>query len=237
MVSLKTRSSEEEIMDDFSQSGEVIKQTLKELDRINTLLGGNQVSTNGLKKLLSKEKGNSFHIADLGCGGGDLMVEMSKWGQKNGYDLSFTGIDANASIIDYARGNTKSYSNIDYKDLNIFSAEFKSMKFDVVHCSLFTHHFTDEQLSILIKQLLTQSKIGIVINDLHRHTISYYFTKWVISALSKSEMVRYDSIVSVARSFKRKELLSILEKAEARNFSLTWKWAYRWQLVIFGDSQ
>lgn len=237
MISLKTRSSEEEIMDDFSQSGEVIKQTLKELDRINTLLGGNQVSTNGLKKLLSKEKGNSFYIADLGCGGGDLMVEMSKWGNKNGYNLSFTGIDANASIVDYARENTKSYSNIDYKDLNIFSPEFKKMKFDVVHCSLFTHHFTDEQLSILIKQLLTQSKIGIVINDLHRHTISYYFTKWVISALSKSEMVRYDSIVSVARSFKRKELLSILEKAETRHFSLTWKWAYRWQLVIFGDSQ
>ncbi|MEQ6118584.1 methyltransferase domain-containing protein [Reichenbachiella sp. MALMAid0571] len=234
MVSLKTRSSEEEIMDDFSQSGEVIKQTLKELDRINTLLGGNQVSTSGLKKLLSKEKSKIFHIADLGCGGGDLMVEMSKWGKKNGYDLSFTGIDANTSIIDYARENTKSYRNINYKDLNIFSSEFKEMKFDVVHCSLFTHHFTDEQLSILIKQLLTQSKAGIVINDLHRHIISYYFTRWVISALSKSEMVRYDSIVSVARSFKRKELLSILEKAEVSNFSLTWKWAYRWQLIIFG---
>ena len=78
-----------------------------------------------------------------------------------------------------------------------------------------------------------QVRVGIVVNDLHRHLVSYYFTKWIIRSLSKSEMVRYDSVVSVARSFKRKELIDILSQAGIHHYQLTWRWAYRWELVIF----
>lgn len=233
MIDLTSRSSDSEIMDDFSKSGEVIQQTLIELDKINTLLGGNQVSKYGLKKLLSQAEGTKFHIADLGCGGGDVMMYLTEWARQNGYELGFSGIDANPAIIEYARQNSDAFENIKYFDLNIFSPEFKALKFDVVHCSLFAHHFTSDELASLLRQLLEQSKVGIVINDLHRHHISYYFTKWVIRALSKSEMVRYDSVLSVARSFKRKEIISILDRAGITRYSLQWKWAFRWQLVIF----
>lgn len=233
MINLSHRSSDIEIMDDFTQSGEVIKQTLKELERINTLLGGNQVSKNGLKKLLSHVEGTKFHVADLGCGGGDVMMYLSQWANRSGYEINFSGVDANPAIIQYARQNTRSFENIQYYDLNIFSPEFKKLRFDIVHCSLFVHHFTSDELANLFRQLLDQSEVGIVVNDLHRHYISYYFTKWVIRALSKSEMVRYDSVLSIARSFRRKEIISILDQAGITRYSLQWKWAFRWQLVIF----
>jgi hypothetical protein len=48
---LKNRSYEEELMDDLEASGEVITQTLKELETINKWLGGNYVTTNGLDQL------------------------------------------------------------------------------------------------------------------------------------------------------------------------------------------
>ena len=38
-MNLKQRSNEEELMDDLDASGEVINQTLKELEVINRLLG------------------------------------------------------------------------------------------------------------------------------------------------------------------------------------------------------
>ncbi|MFY0650883.1 MAG: methyltransferase domain-containing protein [Cyclobacteriaceae bacterium] len=232
MVDLKTRAHTPEIMDDFSQSGAVVSQTLQELERINRLLGGNNVSSAGLKRLLPAKSTNTIHIADLGCGGGDTMIYLSKWGEKNEYHLSFTGIDANPSIIEYAKSHSQEYSNIDYQKVDIMSEKFSKMQFDIVHCSLFTHHFTDDELITLFKKLLQQCTIGIIINDLHRHMISYYFTKWIIRALSKSSMVRYDSVVSITRSFKRKELESILKSAGITNYQLKWKWAYRWQLVI-----
>jgi 2-polyprenyl-3-methyl-5-hydroxy-6-metoxy-1,4-benzoquinol methylase len=233
MINLGIRSSEKEIMDDFFQSGETIDQTLRELERINALLGGNYVSSDGIKKLLKVREEKEYHIADLGCGGGDMMMYLSKWGERNGYDLKFSGIDANSAIVDFAQENSKTFQNIKYYPLNIFSPEFKSMNPDIIHCSLFTHHFTDEELVPLLQQLLNQSTLGLVINDLHRHTVSYYFTKWIIRTLSKSSMVRYDSVLSIRRSFKRKELEEILKKAKITNYFLKWKWAFRWQLVIY----
>ncbi|MDP4679961.1 MAG: methyltransferase domain-containing protein [Cyclobacteriaceae bacterium] len=233
MINLKHRSSQKEIMDDFSQSGETMSQTLRELARINTLLGGNYVSTDGIDQLLLGRKEKKYHITDLGCGGGDMMVYLSNWGKRNDLKLEFSGIDANAAIIDFAKQNTSLYENIEYHNLNIFSIEFKAMTIDVVHCSLFTHHFEDDELVTLLRQLLAQARIGLVINDLHRHHISYYFTKWIIRSLSKSSMVRYDSVVSIMRSFKRNELMSILKRAGITNYSLKWKWAFRWQLVIY----
>ena len=232
MIDLTYRSNQSEIMDDFSQSGEVINQTLKELDSINTLLGGNAVSISGINQLLTNQSSNEFRIADIGCGGGDLMVQINDWAVKKKLKLNFLGVDANPSIIEYASTNTSEFKNIQYADLNIFSEAFKEMKFDVVHCSLFAHHFSQDELIRLLKQLMSQVKVGIVINDLHRHWISYFFTKWIIRTLSKSEMVRYDSVVSVARSFKKKDLLEVLDEAGISNYSLNWKWAFRWQLVI-----
>jgi hypothetical protein len=46
-------------------------------------------------------------------------------------------------------------------------------------------------------------------------------------------MVKYDAPMSVQRAFKRNELVLILEKAGIENYELKWKWAFRWQLVIF----
>ncbi|MFT7031667.1 MAG: 2-polyprenyl-3-methyl-5-hydroxy-6-metoxy-1,4-benzoquinol methylase [Cyclobacteriaceae bacterium] len=233
MINLDIRSSEKEIMDDFSQSGETIDQTLRELERVNALLGGNYVSTGGIGKLLSGQMAKEYHIADLGCGGGDMMMFLSKWGERNGHNLKFSGIDANPAIVDFAQKNTNTFKNIKYYPLNIFSAEFRSLNLDIIHCSLFTHHFTEEELIPLFQQLLNQSNLGLIINDLHRHTVSYYFTKWIIRTLSKSSMVRYDSVLSIRRSFKRKELEEILKKAGITNYSLKWRWAFRWQLVVY----
>ena len=80
-MSFKNRSYEEELMDDLDSSGAVIEQTLKELEVINRLLGGNQVTTNGLE-LLTKERNDTIVIADLGCGGGDILKLVAKWATK-----------------------------------------------------------------------------------------------------------------------------------------------------------
>ncbi|MFN7490265.1 MAG: hypothetical protein ACK5QK_11105 [Chryseotalea sp.] len=52
MVNLKNRSAEIEIMDDLACEGPVVDQTLRELETINTLLGGNYVTLNGIDELI-----------------------------------------------------------------------------------------------------------------------------------------------------------------------------------------
>jgi len=234
---LKNRSQEEEIMDDFNCDGQVVDQTLKELHLINTYLGGNKISIDGIHKLIKKKSCDKYSIIDLGCGGGDTLLLFDKWAQNKSLDLKLTGVDANEYIISYARENTLKTDRVVYLNEDIFSQEFKNRSFDIAHGSLFFHHFDKDSIVTLLSQLYTQVNIGIVINDLHRHPVSYYFTKWVLTLWSSSEMVKYDSVLSVARSFTRKELKAYLSQAGVNNYTLKWRWAFRWELVIWKNDQ
>lgn len=230
---LNQRSLKEEIMDDFFSQGEVVDQTLREIHQINAYLGGDQLSLNGVKKLISKFPQPKYKVVDLGCGGGDTLKLFARWARKKNVDVELTGIDANAYIIDYAQKNCKKYRNIDLISENVMGDEFRDRSFDIAHASLFMHHFQEEEIIELLAQLYDQVRIGIVINDLHRHWVSYLFTKHLITQWSKSEMVKYDSVVSVERSFVREELEKYLRLAGIKNYSLKWKWAYRWELIIW----
>ena len=230
---LKERSYEEELMDDLESSGEVIDQTLRELEIINRLLGGNYVTTNGIQKLLkSKSQSQKLVIADLGCGGGDIMKLIAHWANKQGLEVELIGFDANPHIIDYANNNCQGIENIHFEVQDIFSDGFKQRKFDIICCTLFTHHFTDEQLIRIFHQFKSQAILGTVINDLHRHGFAYYAIKLLTKGFSKSPMVQYDAPLSVARAFRRKDLEKIMEKAEINEYSLKWMWAFRWQLLF-----
>ncbi len=227
---LETRSDEQEIMDDLNISGPVIAQTLKELNTINRTLGGNQISLSAFKHLTKNQK--EITLADLGCGGGDIMAEMARWANRAGKSAAFVGIDANPHIIAYAKENTSEYSEIDYEPLNIFTDEFRNKSYDIIHCCLFLHHFSTAQLIDLFKRFKRQARIGVIINDLHRHALAYRSIQLLTRIFSKSEMVRNDAAVSVARGFKKSELIHILKEAEISNFDLQWKWAFRWKLTF-----
>ncbi len=232
MVDLSERSSTEEIMDDLASSGPVINQTLQELETINTLLGGNYVTLNGLDRLINGRSFNQkLRIADLGCGGGDILRLISHWFEKKIINAELIGFDANPHIIDFAQKHTHQ-KNISYQAINIFSDDFKTQKFDIVVSTLFFHHFTSEELARFLNQLRKQANIGIVINDLHRHWFAYYSIKWLTALFSRSPMVKNDAPLSVARSFRRKDWIEILEKAGIENYTMRWMWAFRWQIII-----
>lgn len=225
MMSLRTRSAELEIMDDLDCHGEVVDQTLRELEVINRLLGGDDVTIDGVRKIAKGHKDVS--IADYGCGGGDLAMKIIQ--SMPDLKVKIEGIDANPHIIDFARENCKKFKDITFRVLDVFS---NKTRYDIIVATLFIHHFTDEQLVTLFKSMKEHSRLGVVINDIHRHPFSYFSIKWLTALFSKSAMVKFDAPLSVRRAFKRNELIDVLRKADIDSYVLTWKWAFRWQLVI-----
>lgn len=227
---LEHRSEEQEIMDDLTISGHVVDQTLRELNTINKRLGGNRISVSAFKQMSNGKEG--ITLADLGCGGGDVMVEMARWAQRKKLNATFIGVDANKNIVAYAKKNTESFSEIKYSTLNILSDEFKKQSFDIIHCCLFIHHFTTKELISLFRQFRDQARVGVIINDLHRHPLAFWSIAILTSLFSKSIMVKNDASVSVSRGFKRHELKSILKEAGIEKYRLIWKWAFRWELTF-----
>jgi hypothetical protein len=48
---------------------------------------------------------------------------------------------------------------------------------------------------------------------------------------SKSDLVKNDAPVSVLRGFKKMEWKNLLQKAGINNYSVKWKWAFRFLIV------
>ena len=118
LVDTSNRSSEMEIMDDFTMEGVLFRDTLDKLKTINRFLGGNSVTINGIKKLLKNQsKNKTITIIDLGCGNGDMLRYVSKFGRKNNYSFKLIGIDANYAAIEYAKELSKEYTEIYFKKM------------------------------------------------------------------------------------------------------------------------
>ncbi len=231
----KNRSYQKELLDAEHIPKQLLWQNLKELEFINTYLGGHQITRNALQHLLSffKQK-STVTVADIGCGGGDSLKALHHWFDSKKIKAQIIGIDLKPDCIEYATNNCKDIGQIlllcdDFR--NVFSTH---QKIDIVHASLFCHHFTEKEIIDFIKICKAFGAI-FIINDLERNAIAYFSIQWLTKLFSRSPLVKHDAPLSVLRGFKKTEWKAILAEAQINNYSLKNKWAFRHQLIIYPD--
>lgn len=231
LVSTKYRSTAPEIMDSFELQGKGLEKTLKDLERINRLLGGNRVTIRGIEKLNFSGNGK-LRIADIGCGSGAMLREITKWGRRQHLKLELVGIDANPYTIKIAKELSKDFPEISFRTQNIFSGEFKKSNFDIISCSLTMHHFNKTEIKKLLSILKKQTNLGIVINDLHRSKRAYYLFQLFCFFIVKNNIAKKDGLISILRGFKQEELYELSEELALQNQQIKWCWAFRFQWII-----
>jgi 2-polyprenyl-3-methyl-5-hydroxy-6-metoxy-1,4-benzoquinol methylase len=232
-INLTKRSYISELMDDPEVPQKLLYRNLHELDLFNRILGGHSLTLAGIKNIIT-DKTKIYHIADLGCGSGDAMKHMAKWAREKGYKIKFIGVDKSELVINYLKVHCKEYPEItgvacDYRDF--LSSD---ISIDIIHCSLFCHHLTDNELEELFLLIKLHARTGFVINDLERNILAYYSAKIFIPLLFGSNLARNDGPLSVLRAFKIKELKTLLEKAQIKNFSIYRRYGYR--LILIGQN-
>lgn len=227
------RSYQAELLDADDIPQELLFQNLRELDIVNHYLGGHQITFAGLKKLLPKNtiksSDKTIYIVDIGCGSGDTLVQIAKWAKKQGISVQLIGVDLKADVIIYAKEHCKDYDNIqfietDYRDIEKHLPQIP----DIFICSLFCHHLTEQQLFPLLQFMQAKSRIGFIINDLHRNILAYFGIKLLTILGNGSILVRNDAPLSVWRGFHKTELVEILQEAKITNFEVQWQWAFRY---------
>lgn len=228
---LAERSYQKELLDDDEIPFVDIQQNMKELNFINSWLGGHRITLSGLKQLLHGRTGTvSVHICEIGCGGGDNLRVLQQWCKKNGITAFFTGIDKKQACIDFAK------ATLPDKTYNWLVSDFAEVDFgqdkpDIVFSSLFCHHFTNAELAPMMRWMQQNSRMGFFINDLHRNLLAYYSIKWLSNWFSKSYLVKNDAPLSVKRGFTKKDWQAIMQGAEIQQYVIQWKWAFRWLII------
>jgi len=233
MPDFSKRSYRKELLDRDDVPFEDIKRNMKELDFINTYLGGHQITITGLQLILRKITAQEIIICEIGCGGGDNLSAIRKWCSKNHIRATLIGIDINPNCIAYAKSR-KENEGIEFITSDYRSVTFKK-KPDILFSSLFCHHFTDEELQKQFNWMKENAQLGFFVNDLHRHFLAYYSIKLLSSIFSKSYLVKNDAPLSVLRGFSKKELLSITSQSNTLASQLQWKWAFRWLLIFYHE--
>jgi len=205
-----------------------IKRNLYELSIINQKLGGHAITLDGFFRLANKQ--NQIQVCEVGCGGGDNLKAIEKKAKKLFPGLSFTGIDINADCIQVAE-------NINWeKPARFLVNDYKKVHFeskpDIIFCSLFCHHFKENEIIDMFRWMSKNAGSGFFINDLHRHPLAYHSIRLLTSLFSRSYLVKNDAPLSVLRGFKKKELVVLLNKAGISNYTIRWKWAFRWLVIV-----
>ena len=228
MIDLRLRSYTKELMDNDQIPFADMAVTLKELNIINTRLGGHAITIDGLKQFMVRDQ--TIIVCEIGCGGGDNLNAIYKYCKRHGINVRFIGIDMNAECINFAK---QAYPGLPCEWIcsDYVKVDFSGRKPDIIFSSLFCHHFTDDQLVFMLQWLQQNSSRGFFINDLHRHWLAYYLIKYITRFFSRSYLVKNDACLSVSRGFKRSDWQRLLQEARLKDYTLSWRWAFRWLLV------
>lgn len=259
---LSKRSEQPELLDEINIPKQDLYQNLKEFEIINQWLGHKTALINALDKVCEGYKiptGQEILIADLGCGGGDLLRATRVWATKQNLKCSLFGLDVNPDILDYAVAGTigrkdgkdqasiqgqaqaqtqaRAQDQINYILCDVQDPKLLEYRFDIVCLNNVCHHFSDDMLVNLLKQLQSQTRLAIIINDLHRHWIPYYAIKLIVKLFRMSHLACYDGPLSVLKAFKKHELEQFILQSGATNFDIQWKWPFRWQVIIWNKTE
>ncbi|WP_207491810.1 methyltransferase domain-containing protein [Aridibaculum aurantiacum] len=226
-MSFSSRSPLKELLDADNIPFADIKQNMKELNFINTYLGGHSITISGFKKLAAGKK--QVSVCEIGCGGGDNLIAIQNYALKKGVNVNLIGIDLKEECIAYARTSGRLPASAE-----LFVSDYRSVNFqekpDIIFSSLFCHHFNEGELQEQFAWMSKNSRLGFFVNDLQRHPLAYYSIKGLTALFSSSYLVKHDAPLSVLRGFKKNELLRLCKNAQTLPVHLKWRWAFRYLL-------
>jgi SAM-dependent methyltransferase len=179
------------------------RASLSDLVRINRWWGGHST----LRSLLRDNvpDGQPFSVLDVGAASGDMGACIRQW-----YPA------AKVTSLDYVESHLRA-SRGDKVAGDAFRLPFGPGSFDYVFCSLFLHHFDDEKVVELLRDFGAVARKAVLVIDLERNPIPYYFIAWSRPLLGWDPVTVHDGSISVEAAFRRSELEDLARKAGLRN--------------------
>jgi 2-polyprenyl-3-methyl-5-hydroxy-6-metoxy-1,4-benzoquinol methylase len=226
------RSTQPEILDlgPNSFTKEEYDQCLKILDKVGRWLGGDRATLHYFSKM--SEKPSS--VLDVGCGGGHFAIRLAK----NYPETQVLGIDINPYAIEFAKSQLAAMqrppSNVTFELKSAGELDEAEKCFDVVLACLMCHHFSDSELVSFIQQASLIARKKVIINDLQRSYFAWLAFKWISPILFSNRVAIHDGLLSIRKSFTRKEWKNYLMQAgiDPSRYTIKWHWAFRWVVEI-----
>lgn len=201
MHCLSGRVIKPEILDTLP--AEQARASLADLVRINRHWGGHST----LRQLLRETvpPADAFSLLDVGAASGDMGNCIREWYP----NARVVSLDFIATHLARCPGERVIG--------DAFRLPVRENSFDFVFCSLFLHHFTDDQVVELLAGFGRAARRAVLVIDLERNPIAYYFLPWTRWLFGWDPVTVYDGAISVEAAFRRRELEALARRAGLAN--------------------
>ena len=229
----RRRSYEPEHIDLGDYTSEEYEGCMVELRRVNRWLGDRRALRRSVLAEIEREALGEFSLLDVGAGTGELLRETARWSRERGVKARLVGLELNERSAEGLSEESREFPEVSAVRADALRMPFASGAFDYVMCSLFTHHFRDESVVDLLREMSRVARRRVYVIDLHRHPIAYYFYTTVGRLFLHNRLVREDGALSILRAFVPRELKSLAERAGLTKATVEKRFPYR--LVLSGE--
>lgn len=210
-----------EILDDPATEPALRLRSQRDVSRSNTLLGGTRAMLAELARLLPSLKASAT-LLDVGTGLADVPRAARKLARERGVALVALGVDHAEPLSRETARTLEGTACGDARRL-----PFADASVDVVTCSQLLHHFEEEDIHAVLRELDRVASGWVVVSDLRRSWLAacgFWLLSW---PLGFHRVTRHDGFLSVLRGFTADELARHVRVATGRRAEVRRHLGYR----------
>jgi len=210
---LSERHHQNEIMDAPDLPPAHFVETLKGLGTVNAVTRSASLMWPDLKAAAGRHPERALRVLDVACGGADLLFSLWRKAAKDGLKVEMAGCDLSATAVTYARDEAaKAGAPIEFFVHRVPQDPLPE-GYDLLMSTLFLHHLDEDAAISFLRDAAAKCRDRIVIQDLVRSTMSYWFARLGTNVLLLSDICRLDGRTSVEGAFTRREALELAREA------------------------
>lgn len=208
LTSLRARARIPELMDDPAIDPAEHRQALEGLRRLNRASDSAGTLWPEIADL-SARLGRPLKVLDVATGSGDVPRGLLRRAARRGVALEIAGCDISPTALDEAARQAPGVRFFRHDALH----DRLPTGFDVVTCSLFLHHLSEDEAVALFTNMENAAGHMLLVNDLSRSRFNYCGVWLACHLLTRSRVVRFDGPASVRSAFTPLEALALARRA------------------------
>jgi len=225
---LTKRNLQHELMDDPCLPQNQHNHALRGLTRIHQFSGLVNRFWKPIRQhlALAQKSDSVVRIMDVGCGDAYLLRQIGRKAKAAGLAVELVGADMSAVALTFAKQRAaKDGLDLQTQQVDILTEELPPA--DIIINSLFLHHFTEDQITAVLKKFKAATKSLLIVEDLRRTTLGYVLCYVCGHLLTRSPIVHYDGMRSVEGALKITELEELIKQADLDSAHVTRRWPER----------
>ncbi|HLZ24796.1 MAG TPA: methyltransferase domain-containing protein [Ktedonobacterales bacterium] len=216
-----------EMMDEPQVDAGALRHSLRDLRRINGLLGWRRMVVRTVARTVeARGSRGSFSLVDVASGSGDMPLAVARWARRRGITARIVVTDVNPEIVMAARAFLAETPGIAAERQDALALSYPDGSFDIALCTLALHHFAPDDAVGVLREM---GRVGrqVLVFDLVRSPLAFVGAVVLTHLPGMEAMTGHDGPASVRRAYTAPELRELARQAGLRDGRVSVRFPFR----------